>query len=282
MAPLFDVHLENISQIVHRRTRGPQHPLLFYRSWLGVSLRHDHSPQSRAILPRHLLPGRLSFVNTEIYFALLIARLQENAPAVIRHLHIAELRPAVGFHAGCRSQVHFIVVALVRPHVIPPAHVRWLPMLESALQDAVPAQIDVVRNFFRVINHCDSPRTPDSNPFIHTLSQLNFTGAPVPYTLSAPLAPTAFGRMNIQFCQAESRPKIRVSSVSPGPKRRFASSPVSASGDCAARDSMAWRISSSQSRSSGAAVTRPASSASRAESFFPISPRSASICASSP
>src|SRR5882762_3257295 len=81
----------------------------------------------------NLLPSRLSFVNPEIYFALLIARLQENSPPVIRHLHIAELCPAVGFHAGRRSQVHLVVVALVRPHVIPPAHIRGLPMLQRAL-----------------------------------------------------------------------------------------------------------------------------------------------------
>src|SRR5437899_4627181 len=73
--------------------------------------------------------------------------------------------------------------------------------------------------------------------------------------------------MKIQFCQADKRPKIRVSGVSFGPNRKLASRPVSASGDCAARDSIAWRISSSQSRSSGAAVTRPASRASRGESF---------------
>src|SRR3982074_3244681 len=28
VTPFFDVHLENVSQIVHRRTRSPQHPLL--------------------------------------------------------------------------------------------------------------------------------------------------------------------------------------------------------------------------------------------------------------
>src|SRR5580704_18850598 len=55
-----------------------------------------------------------------------------------------------------------------------------------------------------------------------TLSQLNFTGAPVPYTFNAPLIPTAFGRIKIQFCQADNRPKTRVSRVSLIPKRRFA------------------------------------------------------------
>ena len=66
--------------------------------------------------------------------------------------------------------------------------------------------------------------------------------------------------MKIQFCHADRRPKMRVSIVSAPPKRRFASRPVSASGDRLARSSSAMRISSAQSRSSGVAVTRPSAS----------------------
>src|SRR5260370_39451435 len=281
VTPFFDVHLENVPQVVHRRARRAEHSLLLHGSGFGVSLSDDHPAQSRAIFTRHFLPSRLSFVHSEIHFAFFITRLQENAPAVFRHLYVAKLRPAVGFHADGGSQVHLIVVALVWSHVVPPSHVRGLPMFEGALPDAVSTQIDVVWNFLRVVNHRDLPRTPDSSPSIQTLSQLNFTGAPVPYTFSAPLVPTAFGRLKIQFCQAERRRKIRFSSVSVGTHRRFASSPVRASGDCAARDSMAWRISSSPSRYSVAAGTIPASSASRAERFFPIAPRNSSIFASS-
>ena len=57
--------------------------------------------------------------------------------------------------------------------------------------------------------------------------------------MSAPFVPTAFGRIKIQFCHAESLPKTRVSSVSGIPKRRFASSPVRASGERAVRNSIA-------------------------------------------
>jgi hypothetical protein len=41
----------------------------------------------------------------------------------------------------------------------------------------------------------------------------------VPNRRSAPSGPDALGRLNIQFCQADSRPKIFVSSVS-GPANR--------------------------------------------------------------
>ena len=69
---------------------------------------------------------------------------------------------------------------------------------------------------------------------------------------------------------ADSRPKMRVSMVSAPAKRRFASMPVSASGDRLARSSMAMRTSSAQSMSSGAKVTRPSSSATAACSLSPI------------
>ena len=49
-----------------------------------------------------------------------------------------------------------------------------------------------------------------------------------PYRVRAPSSPTALGRWKIQFCQAESRPKILVSRVSGPAKRRLASMPVSA------------------------------------------------------
>ena len=103
-----------------------------------------------------------------------------------------------------------------------------------------------------------------------TRCQLKRALLPVPNTLSAPASPTAFGRMKIQFCHADSRPKTRVSIVSVPPKRRFASIPVSASGDRLARSSSATRTSSAQSSSSGAEVTRPRPSAASAVSGWPI------------
>ena len=68
------------------------------------------------------------------------------------------------------------------------------------------------------------------------------------------------------------RLKILLSSVSGPPKRSEASMPVSASGENAARASMATRTSSSQSMSSGIKVTSPASSAPDASRSWPTRP----------
>ncbi len=129
-------------------------------------------------------------MNPEIHFALLIARLQKNSPAVLRHLHVVKLRPSIWLDADRSAQVNLIIVALVRAHVVPPAHVRRLPVFQRPLQAAVPPQIHVVRNFLGVINHDDSPlrmvfiltslRYYLFTSSSQTLSQLNFTGAPVP------------------------------------------------------------------------------------------------------
>src|SRR5262252_905937 len=121
----------------------------------------------------------------------------------------------------------------------------------------------------------EGPATSGNRQLLyHTLSQLNRAFEPLPNSLSAPCSPVELGRINTQFCHAESRPKIFVSSVSSPANRKLASSPVSASGDKDARSSIAIRISSSQSRSSGVTVTRPSSSACSG-------PRATLACASS-
>ncbi len=106
--------------------------------------------------------------------------------------------------------------------------------------------------------------------FTYTLSHVKRAFDPVPNSLSAPCSPVELGRMNTQFCHADSRPNTFVSSVSSPGKRRLASRPVSASGDRLTRSSMATRTSSSQSRSSGATVTRPSRRASPGPSSLPL------------
>ena len=160
MASFFDVHLKNVPQIVQRRTGKPQHLLLFHGSRLCISLRHDDSPERRAVFTRHLLPCRLALVCAEIHVPLFIARLQENPPPVLRHLHIVKLRPAIRLHANRSPQVHIIIAALVRAGVVPPAEERGLPMLQGALQDTVSPQVHVVWNSFRIVDHRRSPQYP--------------------------------------------------------------------------------------------------------------------------
>src|SRR6516164_9092519 len=130
------------------------------------------SPERRAIFPGHLLPCGLALMRPEIHPPVFIARLQENPPAVFRHSHVVELRPPVRLHAYRRAQVDVIVAAFGGPHVVPPPEKRRLPVLERALQHAVSSQVDVVWNFFRVIDH-DFPqffRNPSVKPSPNRIS----------------------------------------------------------------------------------------------------------------
>ena len=183
--------------------------LLLDRRGLGVALCDDEPPQVRAILARHLLPRRLALVFAEIHLALGLGRRQENPPSIILHLHVIEVRPALRLHADRRAQVDIGAGRSLRPHVAPPVEKSGLPLLERALERLVACEIHVVGDFLAVVD-------------AHTRSQLNFALLPVPNILSAPVSPTALGRMKIQFCHADSRPNTRVSIVSVTPKRRFA------------------------------------------------------------
>src|SRR5262249_10104233 len=128
---------------------------------------------------------------------------QKNAPAILRHLHGAVARPALGVDRGRRAQIDLGGLEIRRPHLAPPVQELRLPLLQCALQRAVLAEIDVVRDALEVIDRHG-----------YTLSRLNDGLVPVPNSFSAPLSPTALGRLKIQFCQAESRPKTLVCSVS--------------------------------------------------------------------
>src|SRR5580700_4311658 len=145
MAPFFDVDLKNISQVVEGRARKAESLLLFDGGRLGVALRYDHAAQDGAILAGDILPGRLALVAAEIYLARFVARLEEDAPAVFGHPHVSELSPAIGFHAGRRAEVDLVVAGFIGAHVGPPAEEGGLPVFEGALQNAVAAQVNVVR-----------------------------------------------------------------------------------------------------------------------------------------
>src|SRR5260370_35430897 len=116
---------------------------------------------------------------------------------------------------------------------MPPLQKFRLPVLERALQCAIRAETYVVGYAVLIIR------------FHHTRSRSNFAFDPLPKSFRAPCSPVAFGRIKIQFCQAESLPKIFVSVVSAPGKRRLASMPVSALGERLVRSSMARHNSSS-------------------------------------
>src|SRR6185437_3575083 len=253
----LDIDLEQIAQIVERRRGMAEQALLLDRGRLGVALSHDEAAQRRAQFARHLLPHRLAEFVAESDTAVLFLLCEENAPAIIRHFYVAERRPAGAIDRDRGAQIRLRPEKIAWSHLAPPGEERRLPMLQRPLERLVAREIDVVGNPFLIV---------DGH---HTRSQSTFAFVPVPNSFNAPCAPVAFGRLKIQFCQADSRPNTRVAMVSGPAKRKLASSPVSASGDRLARSSMARRISSSQSSSSGVTVTRPSASDVAASSGLP-------------
>src|SRR5262249_32747160 len=143
----------------------------------------------------------------------------EDAPAVVRHLHVIEVRPAFVIDADCGAEIDLIGLEAFGAHLLPPIDELRLPRLERALELLVVGEVDVVRDTLGIDDRA------------HVLLQSNSGRSGRPYMVRAPRSPTAFGRWKIQFCQAERRAKIFVSIVSGPAKRRLASIPVRASGE---------------------------------------------------
>src|SRR6218665_4047706 len=123
-----------------------------WRCRLGIALGDDDAAQVGAVLARQVLPDLLALVVAKVDLALGGARVQEDAPAIVAHLHMAEPGPAVGLHAHGGAQVDLVLAGTGRPHVVPPVDEVGLPAFERALQCAVFAQVHVVRNFLAVID----------------------------------------------------------------------------------------------------------------------------------
>src|SRR5215472_2505516 len=127
-------------------------PLLFDRRWLGVALCHDDAPKRASELARNLAPDRLAPMSPESDLAVWVGRIEEDSPAVVRHFHVPELRPARAVDTYGRSQVHVVASRPVWAHLGPPVEEFRLPVLERALQDLVAAKIDVVRDPLGVVD----------------------------------------------------------------------------------------------------------------------------------
>ena len=83
---LFDVHLEEVAQVVEARAMRAEHALLLDAGRLGVALDDDQAPQRVAELARHLLPRRLALEVAEADAAIVRRLGQEDAPAVLGQL----------------------------------------------------------------------------------------------------------------------------------------------------------------------------------------------------
>ncbi|MNX39019.1 hypothetical protein D3C86_693660 [compost metagenome] len=156
VAAFFHVDLEQVAQVVLGRRGQAQMALLLDRSGFGVALRDDDAAQIGAVFAGHVLPHVPPHVFAEVDLALAVLRRQKDAPAVIGHFDVVEMRPAVRFHADRRAQVYVETVRAVRPHVLPPLQIVGLPMLQRALQGAVAGQIDVIGDLVGVVDagHC--------------------------------------------------------------------------------------------------------------------------------
>src|SRR3989442_3944530 len=202
VAALLDVHLEEVAQVVERGAGAAEVPLLLDGGRLGVALGDDQPAQRAAVLAGHVLPRVLALVIAEGDRAVGLRLGEEDAPAVVGHLEIAELRPALRIHADRRAQVDVARLVALRPHVAPPLEEPRLPFLQRALQAPVAGEVDVVRDALQIV---DGPH--------HTLLRSKSLRSPVPYTWSAPFGPTAFGRWKIQFCQDRKSTRLNSSHV---------------------------------------------------------------------
>ena len=212
MAAFLDIDLEEAAKVVERGADVAEQALLLDRRGLGVALRHDQAAQGRAMLARHLLPRPAGRGSRRSRSCAPASRRRGKCPSDNRASsprrrspslwnrrwsRCADRRRRPGNRSGPRS---FHQVEEFR-----------LPMLERALQRAVGAEIDVVGNALGV-----------GNAHGQILSQSNWPRLPEPKRLRAPFSPTALGRLKIQFCHADRRPKIFVSR---SPRRRSAGSP---------------------------------------------------------
>src|SRR6185295_14295817 len=176
--------------------------------------------------------------------AALLLGLEEDAPPIVRHPDVIEVRPAVGLDRHRGAQVDVALLPADRPLLLPPVDELRLPGLERALQPLVAREVDVVRDLL----------VGEHGGHDQVLFHWNCGRSGWPYSVSAPCSPVELARVKIQFCQADRRPKILVSRVSGPTKRSDCSMPVRASGDSEARSSIAMRSSSSKSMSSAAIV----------------------------
>ncbi len=152
MAAFLDIDLEQIAHVVERRGGLAEMALLLDRGGLGVALDHDEPPQHGAVFARHVLPGRLAVMAAERDLAVLLRRRQQDAPAVFRHPHIVELRPALGIDRDRGAQIDHRLLEAFRSHVAPPVEVAGVPALQRAQDAAILGQADIVRDLARVVD----------------------------------------------------------------------------------------------------------------------------------
>jgi hypothetical protein len=152
MTAFLDVDLEQIAHVVERRRGLAEIALLFDRSRFGVTLDHHQAAQHGAVFARDILPGRLADMLAERDGTIFLLGCKENAPAVLRHLHIVELGPALGIDRHRGAQIDHGLLETFRSHVLPPVEIARVPALQRFEHAAVLGEIHVVRNLLPVVH----------------------------------------------------------------------------------------------------------------------------------
>ena len=110
VAALLDVDLEQVAQVVQARCRRAQVPLLFDRRRLGVALDDDEPAQVGSVLAGDLVPDRLAEVVAEGDAPIRLGLGEEDPPAVVGHLDVVEVGPALLADVDRRAQVDRVVL----------------------------------------------------------------------------------------------------------------------------------------------------------------------------
>src|SRR4051794_5044084 len=126
--------------------------LLLDRGRLRVALDDDEPAQHGAVFAGNLLPDGLAEVLAERNLAIRLLRSKKNAPAVVRHLYIVELGPALGIDRDRGAQINERLLEAFGPHGLPPIDVAGMPAFECTQHLPVLGEIDVVRDLGRVID----------------------------------------------------------------------------------------------------------------------------------
>jgi hypothetical protein len=143
--PAFlDIDLEQVAQIVERGRGEAEKALLFDARRLGVALDDDEAAQHGAIFPRRLLPRRFAGVFAAGNLAAFNLRREQHAPAIFRHLHIIELRPALGIDADGGAQIDGAALEFFRDQIVPPVDVAGMPFLQRLQHAPVGGEADIV------------------------------------------------------------------------------------------------------------------------------------------
>ena len=146
VAALLDVDLEQVAHVVQARRGETQRTLLLDRCRLGVALHDDEPPKFGPELARHLLPHGFADVVAEADSAVWFGVGEEDAPAIVGHLHVAEVRPAFLADRDGGAQEHVVVLVRDRSELLPPVDEPGLPRFERPLQPPVAGEVDVVRD----------------------------------------------------------------------------------------------------------------------------------------